>query len=95
MLEDQIYLYDIQTMKLLYTIETSPNPSGTALEGLHLVQQETDDRSSHLCPFALSRKLLLSLSFATKGIGFGLCSSFTHTSEQHPRSTYVGRSLIV
>ena len=24
-LEDQIYLYDIQTMKLLYTIETSPN----------------------------------------------------------------------
>ncbi|OAT04459.1 autophagy-like protein 18 [Blastomyces gilchristii SLH14081] len=26
-LEDQIYLYDIQTMKLLYTIETSPNPS--------------------------------------------------------------------
>ncbi|EAA65305.1 hypothetical protein AN0127.2 [Aspergillus nidulans FGSC A4] len=27
-LEDQIYLYDIQTMKLLYTIETSPNPNG-------------------------------------------------------------------
>lgn len=26
-LEDQIYLYDIQTMKLLYTIETSPNPT--------------------------------------------------------------------
>ncbi|KIW43978.1 uncharacterized protein PV06_05023 [Exophiala oligosperma] len=31
-LEDQIYLYDIQTMKLLYTIETSPNP--TAICGL-------------------------------------------------------------
>ena len=27
-LEDQIYLYDISNMKLLYTIETSPNPSG-------------------------------------------------------------------
>lgn len=27
-LEDQIYLYDIQTMKLLYTIETSPNVNG-------------------------------------------------------------------
>lgn len=27
-LEDQIYLYDIQTIKLLYTIETSPNPNG-------------------------------------------------------------------
>lgn len=26
-LEDQIYLYDISNMKLLYTIETSPNPS--------------------------------------------------------------------
>ncbi|KAM5444043.1 autophagy protein [Microsporum ferrugineum] len=26
-LEDQIYVYDIQTMKLLYTIETSPNPN--------------------------------------------------------------------
>ncbi|KAL1955159.1 hypothetical protein VTO42DRAFT_8974 [Malbranchea cinnamomea] len=26
-LEGQIYLYDIQTMKLLYTIETSPNPN--------------------------------------------------------------------
>ena len=25
-LEDQIYLYDFQNMKLLYTIETSPNP---------------------------------------------------------------------
>lgn len=27
-LEDQIYLYDISVMKLLYTIETSPNPNG-------------------------------------------------------------------
>lgn len=27
-LEDQIYLYDISNMKLLYTIETSPNPNG-------------------------------------------------------------------
>ncbi|KAL4931539.1 phosphoinositide binding protein ATG18 [Aspergillus undulatus] len=26
-MEDQIYLYDIQTMKPLYTIETSPNPN--------------------------------------------------------------------
>lgn len=27
-LEHQVYLYDISNMKLLYTIETSPNPSG-------------------------------------------------------------------
>ena len=26
-LEDQVYMYDIQNMKLLYTIETSPNPA--------------------------------------------------------------------
>ena len=29
-LEDQIYLYDISNMKLLYTIETSPNTNGLA-----------------------------------------------------------------
>lgn len=28
-LEDQIYLYDISNMKLLFTIETSPNPNGS------------------------------------------------------------------
>lgn len=30
-LEDQIYLYDIQTMGLLSTIDTSPNPHGMRL----------------------------------------------------------------
>lgn len=30
-LEDQIYLYDISNMKMLYTIETSPNPHGISL----------------------------------------------------------------
>jgi autophagy-related protein 18 len=28
-LEESIYLYDISNMKLLQTIETSPNPHGT------------------------------------------------------------------
>lgn len=28
MLEEQIYIYDISNMKLLHTIETSPNPAG-------------------------------------------------------------------
>jgi autophagy-related protein 18 len=31
-LEEQIYLYDISNMKLLYTLETSPNPNGTLPE---------------------------------------------------------------
>lgn len=33
-LEDQIYLYDISNMKLLYTIDTSPNPLGTSIPSL-------------------------------------------------------------
>jgi autophagy-related protein 18 len=31
-LEDQIYIYDISNMKLLHTIETSPNPQGMSGE---------------------------------------------------------------
>jgi autophagy-related protein 18 len=27
-LEEEIYIYDVSTMKLLHTIETSPNPNG-------------------------------------------------------------------
>lgn len=27
-LEEEIYIYDISNMKLLHTIETSPNPQG-------------------------------------------------------------------
>jgi autophagy-related protein 18 len=30
-LEEQIYVYDISNMKLLHTIETSPNPNGNCL----------------------------------------------------------------
>ena len=35
-LEDQIYLYDIQTMKLLSTIDTSPNPNGMCFSFVYL-----------------------------------------------------------
>ena len=37
-LEDQIYLYDISNMKLLYTIETSPNPNG-ALSDMYIYER--------------------------------------------------------
>lgn len=40
-LEDQIYLYDIQTMKLLYTIETSPNPMGESFTTLRCLLRLT------------------------------------------------------
>lgn len=43
-LEDYIYLYDIQTMKLLSTIETSPNPNGTfALPFMPLLRVHTQE----------------------------------------------------
>lgn len=35
-LEDLIYLYEISNMKLLYTIETSPNPQGMLPGYAHL-----------------------------------------------------------
>ena len=31
LLEEQIYIYDISNMKILHTIETSPNPTGLPL----------------------------------------------------------------
>ena len=37
-LEDQIYLYDISVMKLLYTIETSPNPNGKVLHFIEMYE---------------------------------------------------------
>ncbi|KIX04408.1 uncharacterized protein Z518_05276 [Rhinocladiella mackenziei CBS 650.93] len=54
-LEDQIYLYDIQNMNLLYTIETSPNPTGKTIpvEHAELDNRFTDSMSSHLRPLAL------------------------------------------
>jgi autophagy-related protein 18 len=30
-LDTEIYIYDISTMKLLHTIETGPNPNGASL----------------------------------------------------------------
>ena len=35
-LEDQIYVYDISNMKLLHTIETSPNPHGKSQTASHM-----------------------------------------------------------
>ena len=32
-LESEIYIYDISTMKLLHTIETGPNPNGESIKG--------------------------------------------------------------
>lgn len=50
-LEDEIYVYDISNMKLLHTIETSPNPQGPSflrLEALQGPTQLTQPSVSHV-----------------------------------------------
>lgn len=50
-LESEIYIYDISTMKLLHTIETGPNPNGKVWRGAHA-------DSSRLCPLIRLRPVL-------------------------------------
>jgi autophagy-related protein 18 len=52
-LEDQIYLYDIQTMKLLSTIDTSPNPNGKELY-CHVSFSGFADNLTAICALAPS-----------------------------------------
>ncbi|RCK55785.1 Autophagy-related protein 18 [Candida viswanathii] len=63
-LEDQIYLYDITTMKLLHTIETSPN-----LNGLCAISY--DDTNSYLAypspPKTITHDSLLASGINTNG----------------------------
>ncbi|RCK60442.1 Autophagy-related protein 18 [Candida viswanathii] len=63
-LEDQIYLYDITTMKLLHTIETSPN-----LNGLCAISY--DDSNSYLAypspPKTITHDSLLASGINTNG----------------------------
>ena len=51
-LEDQIYLYDISNMKLLYTIETSPNPQGS-WSSQPPIEKRALNSTSNLCLVAL------------------------------------------
>ena len=53
-LEDQIYLYDISNMKMLYTIETSPNPHGKPLRPT-LATVRLADRSQESSHYRLRR----------------------------------------
>lgn len=43
-LEDEIYIYDISNMKLLHTIETSPNPQGES----YLLDESREIRADDL-----------------------------------------------
>jgi autophagy-related protein 18 len=49
-LESEIYIYDISTMKLLHTIETGPNPNGTP----HLLDPYLADPHPAVCALSSS-----------------------------------------
>ena len=63
-LEDLIYVYDMSTMKILHTLETSPNPNG---KGCFSKKMEATDPFSNLCSIFVLGELLSSFSTSTKG----------------------------
>ena len=94
-LEDQIYLYDISNMKLLYTIETSPNPTGTRSSLGRSVCHAPLMHRSNLHPVSILRKLLPSLPSPSKGSAFFVrttltCSTWrnTYSSNQRRRTSF-------
>ena len=90
-LEDQIYLYDISNMKLLYTMETSPNPHGTLQHQQDSVEKRVTDQNSHLHTITLVRKLLPSLSPPTESGTVVLCPTLSRPTRRCARSAYERR----
>lgn len=85
MLEDQIYLYDIQTMKLLYTIETSPNPMGQLPLYCSLILS-ADIYAAAICALSpSSENCYLAYPLPQKAAA----SSFAPPSHAPPNSTHI------
>ena len=89
-LEDQIYLYDISNMKLLYTIDTSPNPNGIC--GQPNLLSTSSNSSSYMCSVTFLGQLLSSIPSPTESGAHILRSSvscptrrYTHCSHQWGR----------
>lgn len=79
-LEDQIYLYDISNMKLVHTIDTSPNPLGKT--GLAFSKQRRTallNRLRALCVVAILRQLLHGVSTAHTSVSI-VCASIARTA---------------
>ena len=85
-LEDEIYLYDISNMKLLYTIETSPNPHGKCSLELFAIRPTNNLLSSHLRSLILFRELLSRVPSSPKSSTQHLRASFTRSTLWHPYS---------
>jgi autophagy-related protein 18 len=85
-LEDQIYLYDIQTMKLLYTIETSPNPTGKKNPSTSPILDPSVLTVTAICALSPSSdNCHLAYPLPQKATG----SSFAPPSHAPPNSTHV------
>lgn len=92
-LEDQIYLYDISNMKLLYTIETSPNPNGTP--GLPPFLSMSSNAFSYMCSVTFFGQLLPSLPSPTESGALIFRSSIPCPTRRYTHCSYQwGRPLV-
>lgn len=92
-LEDQIYLYDISNMKLLFTIETSPNPNGMC--GWSNLSSMSSNTSSYMCSVTFLEQLLPSLPSSTESGALILRSSVPCPTRGYTHCSYQwGRSLV-
>lgn len=64
-LEEQIYVYDISNLRLLHTIETSPNPNGALAFMLSRVSDQMDRTHSNMLSRSIIREQLPRLSFTS------------------------------
>lgn len=55
-LELEIYIYDISTMKLLHTLDTGANPNGRSRDAIY--DRVLTSRTSDLRPLTLKRQLI-------------------------------------
>lgn len=84
-LEDQIYLYDISNMKLVHTVDTSPNPHGKChCDNANLIL----NACRGVCFITKCREMLYCISLTTKGSTECLRTSISRTSDLSPPSNH-------
>jgi len=67
LLEDQIYIYDIHTMKLLHTIETSPNLNGLCTVSINETGDDCNYLAYPLPPKTITHDNLIAQGINTNG----------------------------
>lgn len=92
LLEEQIYIYDISTMKLLHTIETSPNVNGL----LTLSLEDCDEQGNCYLAYPSPPKTITHDSLLATGINTNGGSNSIHNNIQSVSNTpnRVGDAII-